>query len=90
MAHHTPEPWKYRGLQIESETEDIAELYDSGDDASNEANARRIVAAVNACKGIPTEALEGGVISELVERLRYLDSEEFNNSFLLDVLKEVK
>jgi hypothetical protein len=34
------------------------------------ANARRIVAAVNACAGIPTEALEGGVVSELLDALR--------------------
>lgn len=34
-----------------------------------EANASRIVAAVNACEGISTEALEGGVVSELLEAL---------------------
>jgi len=34
-----------------------------------EANARRIVACVNACEGIPTEALEAGVVRELVEAL---------------------
>ncbi len=37
-----------------------------------DANARRICAAVNACKGIPTEALEQGVIRELLEALDYL------------------
>ena len=31
-----------------------------------EANARRIVACVNACAGIPTEAIEAGVVGELV------------------------
>jgi hypothetical protein len=30
------------------------------------ANARRIVACVNACTGIPTEALEGGVVADLL------------------------
>ena len=35
------------------------------------ANARRIVAAVNACKGIPTEALEQGVVGELLAELDY-------------------
>uniref|UniRef100_A0A6M3LJR2 Uncharacterized protein n=1 Tax=viral metagenome TaxID=1070528 RepID=A0A6M3LJR2_9ZZZZ len=30
------------------------------------ANAHRIVAAVNACKGIPTEALEAGVVADLL------------------------
>lgn len=43
------------------------------------ANARRIVAAVNACKGISTEALEGGIVEELREAckslLRYADAQ---------------
>ena len=40
-----------------------------------EANARRIVAAVNACEGIPTEALEAGVVAELVRTLTCIDGE---------------
>lgn len=36
------------------------------------ANARRIVAAVNACQGINTEALEQGVVRELLEALEDL------------------
>lgn len=35
----------------------------------HEANARRIVAAVNACEGISTPALEDGVIKELLAAL---------------------
>ena len=34
------------------------------------ANARRIVAAVNACAGIPTEALEQGTVGELLQALK--------------------
>lgn len=34
------------------------------------ANARRIVAAMNACAGIPTEALEGGVVGQLLASLK--------------------
>lgn len=37
--------------------------------AEDEANARRIVACVNACEGIPTEALESGAVRELLEAL---------------------
>ena len=33
-------------------------------------NARRIVASVNACSAIPIEALEGGVVGEMVEALK--------------------
>jgi hypothetical protein len=36
------------------------------------ANARRIVAAVNACEGISTEALEQGVVAEMLEALEDL------------------
>ena len=35
-----------------------------------DANTIRIVAAVNACAGIPTAALEAGVVGEMVEALR--------------------
>jgi hypothetical protein len=35
-----------------------------------QANARRIIAAVNACEGIGTEALEHGIVQELLERIR--------------------
>lgn len=38
--------------------------------AREAARERRIVAAVNACKGIPTTALEAGVVGELVESVR--------------------
>jgi hypothetical protein len=35
-----------------------------------EANARRLVACWNACQSIPTDALEAGVVGELVEAVR--------------------
>lgn len=37
----------------------------SGSDGATKANARRIAAAVNACKDIPTEALEAGAVKDL-------------------------
>lgn len=37
-----------------------------------DANTIRIVAAVNACAGIPTAALEAGVVGEMVEFLHSL------------------
>jgi hypothetical protein len=40
---------------------------DEPDSDETEANARRIVAAVNACAGIPTEHLEKGIISDLIK-----------------------
>lgn len=46
----------------------------------SEPNSRRVVAAVNACAGIPTEALESGALATALERVaearrigRYVD-----------------
>lgn len=68
-AQHTPEPWFYdKGLTHEkyfvakhvgdsiSGMSAIAMLYSGSDE--DKANARRIVACVNSCAGLPTEALE--------------------------------
>jgi hypothetical protein len=38
------------------------------------ANARRIVACVNACQGISTEALQGGIVARSIEELNRLKS----------------
>jgi hypothetical protein len=78
---HTPEPWKTDAYLIVAEvpsgrpggevivqcTPTVSRVRSLEQD---KANARRIVAAVNACVGISTEALEDGVIEELVEALR--------------------
>ena len=66
---HTPEPWKLNylgscaaGVGIETEDDEVVSVTCSscqGDDERlSAANARRIVACVNACAGISTEALE--------------------------------
>lgn len=68
-ANHTPEPWINDGARrVQGNTElhryDIAllcpvpfHLVNSHEEVRL-ANARRIVAAVNACEGIPTKVLE--------------------------------
>lgn len=77
---HTPEKWE-RGT-----SEDILEIYGNDlqgrrirvatcnsrflDLIPNKANADRIVACVNALEGISSEALESGVIGEMVEFVR--------------------
>jgi hypothetical protein len=50
--------------------------------AQHEANARRIVAAVNACAGIPTQALEQGVVAELLEVLQAIVETADTNPFV--------
>lgn len=59
---HTQEPWRANDAQADIDGpngEPVAVCYcndESGDDAKE--NARRIVACVNACAGIPTDMLE--------------------------------
>ena len=75
---HTPEPWDYdTGFIVAPDPTGqhpdiyIAEIAHSDDEGriapfeQHEANARRLCAAVNACQGLSTEALERGVVAEL-------------------------
>lgn len=75
MLEYTQELWKVeewysdcgsrvRGIISADGTEVLGERNPS------EADAHRIVAAVNACEGISTEALEAGVVKQLLEALR--------------------
>ena len=52
--------------------------YDVVCDCSDWDNATRLAAAWNACEGIPTEALEAGVVKDMLEALQGLVSA--NNS----------
>jgi hypothetical protein len=69
---HTPEPWFIDAL-ADNETQlwirtlhyPITSIPFGKAPDTDKANARRIVAAVNACKGLSTEALERGVIADL-------------------------
>jgi predicted nucleic acid-binding protein len=55
MSEHTKETWVFKDNIVYATGAEgmIAEC-------SSEGNARRIVAAVNACEGIPTEVLDDG------------------------------
>lgn len=68
MSEHTPEPWQScLGQEITDSHEiTVADVFGTTDKL-REANTRRIVACVNACEGISTEALEGEIIKELLE-----------------------
>lgn len=61
---HTKEPWSFspaeNGLEwgVEAGKWGVAICADAPGDGTSEANARRIVACVNACAGIPTDDLE--------------------------------
>lgn len=76
MTKHTPEPWRFICANDETGHEPCIMRCDAiglvsapqhpADEAEDEANARRIVACVNACAGISTEALESGALREVV------------------------
>jgi hypothetical protein len=72
---HTPEPWSVDTADCFLITADadggmvaVTETLDR-DDATCSSNARHIVAAVKACKGIGTEALEQGAVASVLAAL---------------------
>lgn len=78
LVQHTPEPWRYvdestpadkeHGLgQYSIETADG--VFDIASLINNEADAHRICAAVNATKGISTEALQEGAVKQLSQAM---------------------
>ena len=80
MSGHTQGPWKLGARYPESHWIDVVSQTDerglpfvSCKHHDEEANARRIVAAVNATADIPVEALEAGVVAKLVEALEWLE-----------------
>ena len=92
QKNHTPGPWrvfgKMTGKVISENAPGIVEICETGDFRDAElvpfnaerwnADAYRIAAAVNACEGISTEALEAGVVKDMLEALQGLVSA--NNS----------
>lgn len=77
MSEHTKEPWRYElvmgsYLRIYSETNSgiVSGCGCCGSPNCEDADARRIVASVNACAGVPTELLEQcpAPFSELVRK----------------------
>lgn len=85
---HTKEPWETRkgiaGFQDVAILADggiIAETFERGGNAYDiitpaETNARRIVACVNACAGIPTDVLEKMPIKDLIASTRTVTQSE--------------
>ena len=86
--NHTPEPWSIdwhfivapdpKGIYPDIYIADIVTGYDDEEPDriaspnEQEANGHRIVAAINACRSIPTEALEAGAIHQMLETLEKL------------------
>lgn len=60
MTEHTKEPWSVAGIADEMIVAKVSELAHAhiATIHHNENDSRRIVACVNACRGLPTEELE--------------------------------
>lgn len=71
MNQHTQGPWNVSMNEIESATGELIATVIRDQDGHVKANARRIVACVNACEGIETGMLEGfspGFLKSLPDR----------------------
>lgn len=69
---HTPEPWEVTDLRYIRQSNEPRHVVARASKMDGmEANARRIVACVNACAGISTELLEcpGGNVAKVAGRL---------------------
>jgi hypothetical protein len=97
-TQHTPEPWKvydgrggyiYVGPAVPDDPV-VAVCHDYLADSA--ANARRIVACVNACAGIPTEELDSSIhrLSHLSSLYEVRDTLCTQNAALLAALKAVR
>ena len=93
------EPW-YMGMELYDEEGPLNEPEFDGtiraeDGAwvcsiSSEANARRIVACVNACRGITNEALEAGVIEDTIDLVCVTESMGITHEGLAPIYKGAK
>lgn len=85
MTHHTPEPWEIDDEYVQQDGGgDIAICHVLSIDENieghwgrgkiTEANARRIVACVNACRGLPTDELEQkGIVAAVGNQMLDMD-----------------
>ncbi|MDM5132948.1 hypothetical protein OB962_18415 [Aeromonas piscicola] len=88
MKKHTSEPWFIDGQCAAAESDQVNNGFYTAicKGPDGEANARRIVACVNACRGLPTDELElNGLVSAVGNQL--LDVEQHRDE-LLEALKE--
>jgi hypothetical protein len=81
MTNHTQEPWSCATEHADGAcvyvtsaersvfTDEVAVIYAGQSLEVARADARRIVACVNACAGIPTEALESGALAEVAQSI---------------------
>jgi hypothetical protein len=100
QPEHTPEPWHVDAGGLIDMQDQAALLTDewcaiaTGAETNDEEGvvalchpdtARRIVAAVNALQGIPTEALENGAVAELIASVLSLPTDHDGLSYAVAI-----
>lgn len=92
---HTKEPWKI-GFPPPNGEQTIGDLTGmmvavttTGHGVESKENARRIIACVNACAGIPTEQLESGEARSVRDELADIAMLEKQRDELLDALERM-
>lgn len=93
MSEHTKEPWEHEGTLVFIGR--TVGGFDLRDCPAPEANARRIVACVNACAGMTTEEIEndiavGGYIAIVKCHQAHIEEIEKKRDELLSSLKSIK
>jgi hypothetical protein len=80
-TEHDPEPWRLEDdIPGHGPNESAVWPARVRGFPTTTANARRIVACVNACAGIPTEALESGALLAELQRLREREAAQNGDS----------
>lgn len=90
MTEHTKEPWSVAGIADEMIVAKVSELAHAhiATIHHNENDSRRIVACVNACRGLPTEELEQkGLVSSVGAKLIEADKRIDNMDLVIDKAK---
>lgn len=91
-AQYTKGPWALHGTRITGANKSFVCALQGMDVEHREecrANARRIIACVNACEGIPTEALEADVPG-IFRQINRQEELEAQRDELLAVLKHIR
>lgn len=73
MTEHTKEPWQTWGSVHSGNVYVVPKPYSGAGNIAlfcKPEDAARATACLNACHGIPTEALEAGIVGDMVEALR--------------------
>jgi hypothetical protein len=65
---HTPEPWEVNKMHVSADISHIGSCYGTGTSKEEDrANAARIVACVNACKGLTNEELQSNAVYAVIQ-----------------------